>query len=135
MSLLRILLKTTRFMNHEMPATPPLQLALVDVRDVAKAHVLCIDNTESDGHRILITSQPSFWFRDIAKVLAREFRDTEAKQVLARLNRVIKFDNAKSQRILEIEYTNPEKSLIEMAYSMIERGVLPRKGGYKLPET
>jgi len=30
-------------------------------------------NSESDNERILITSQPSFWFKDIAKILAKEF--------------------------------------------------------------
>lgn len=61
-------------MNNEMPAVPALQLALVDVRDVAKAHISAMTNEKSNGERILITAQPSFWFLDIAKVLAKEFR-------------------------------------------------------------
>ncbi|KAI1730598.1 3-beta hydroxysteroid dehydrogenase/isomerase family domain-containing protein [Ditylenchus destructor] len=142
-----------RFMNNEMPATPPLNLALVDVRDVANAHILAMRNAESDGQRILITSQPSFWFLDISKILAREFRsqgywlprfqvpyavvwlysffDSETKQVLDRLNRRIRFDNNKAKTLLNMEYTNPEKSLVDMVYSMIDRGILPRKCGNK----
>jgi dihydroflavonol-4-reductase len=56
-----------------MPAIPRLQLALVDVRDVARAHVLAMTNEKTNGQRLLITAQPSFWFEDIAKVLADEF--------------------------------------------------------------
>lgn len=106
-----------RFLNNEMPAVPPLQLALVDVRDVATAHVRAMRNVSTDGHRLLVTAQPSFWFREIAKVLSAEFSDqgywlprftvpswvttlyalfdAETRQVLARLNREIKFDNSK----------------------------------------
>uniref|UniRef100_A0A0K0DR88 3Beta_HSD domain-containing protein n=1 Tax=Angiostrongylus cantonensis TaxID=6313 RepID=A0A0K0DR88_ANGCA len=63
-----------RFLNREMPAIPELNLACVDVRDVAKAHVEAMRRPETDGERILITSQPSFFFSDIARVLGREFR-------------------------------------------------------------
>ncbi len=64
-----------RFLNAEMPAVPALQLALVDVEDVAKAHVIAMSKDETDGERILLTAQPSFWFLDIAKILGGEFRD------------------------------------------------------------
>ena len=37
----------------------------------------------------------------------------------------------KAKRLLGIEFTNPEKSLIEMAHSLIERGILSRKSGYR----
>ncbi|KAK5981502.1 hypothetical protein GCK32_018068 [Trichostrongylus colubriformis] len=63
-----------RFLNGEMPAVPKVNLALVDVRDVAKAHLIAMKCPETDGERILITSQPSFWFRDIARILGKEFR-------------------------------------------------------------
>lgn len=68
-----------RFLNAEMPAVPALQLALVDVEDVARAHVMAMTNKESDGERILLTAQPSFWFLDVAKVLGREFREQGLK--------------------------------------------------------
>jgi len=141
-----------RFLNAEMPAVPALQLALVDVEDVARAHVMAMTNKESDGERILLTAQPSFWFLDVAKVLGREFReqgywvprlqvsnifvwlysfiDTETRQILGRLGRRVRFDNNKAKRLLGMEFTNPEKSLIEMAHSLVERGILPRKSGY-----
>ncbi|KAL7079414.1 hypothetical protein ACQ4LE_001447 [Meloidogyne hapla] len=141
-----------RFLNNEMPLIPALQLALVDVIDCAKAHILAMTNSESDNQRILITSQPSYWFKDIAKILAKEFEkqgywlpryeapyfgvwlysffDSEASSVLSRLNRQILFDNSKAKKLLGIEFRNPEISLIEMAYSMIERGILPKHKEY-----
>uniref|UniRef100_A0AC34F035 NAD-dependent epimerase/dehydratase domain-containing protein n=1 Tax=Panagrolaimus sp. ES5 TaxID=591445 RepID=A0AC34F035_9BILA len=141
-----------RFLNNEMPAVPALNLALVDVRDVAKAHILAMTNRKSDGERILVTAQPSFWFRDISKCLAKEFRhqgywlpwlqapyfvlyiysifDDQAKAILDRVNRQVKFDNSKATKLLGLQFRNPEHSLIDMAYSMIERGILPKKCGF-----
>uniref|UniRef100_A0A914Q0U9 3-beta hydroxysteroid dehydrogenase/isomerase domain-containing protein n=1 Tax=Panagrolaimus davidi TaxID=227884 RepID=A0A914Q0U9_9BILA len=141
-----------RFMNNEMPALPALNIALVDVRDVAKAHILAMTNSRSDGERIIAASQPSLWFRDIAKILSKEFKsqgysiprfqalkfflclyshfDPEAKLILNKLDKEMKFDNSKANNLLNLQFRNPETSLIEMAYSMIERGMIPKKSGY-----
>lgn len=43
-----------RFLNLEMPACPPLNLACVDVRDVARAHIEAMRRPESDGQRFLV---------------------------------------------------------------------------------
>lgn len=47
---------------------------MVDVRDVAEAHVRALERSETDGERILITACPSAWFADIARWLKREFK-------------------------------------------------------------
>jgi nucleoside-diphosphate-sugar epimerase len=142
-----------RFLNNEMPAVPALNLALVDVRDVAKAHILAMTHRNSDGERILVTATPSFWFSDISKTLAKEFRpqgywlpwlqapyfvlyiysifDDQAAAILDRVNRQVNFDNSKAKKLLGLEFRDPRDSLIDMAYSMIERGILPKKFGYK----
>ncbi|MCP9265118.1 Dihydroflavonol-4-reductase [Dirofilaria immitis] len=62
-----------RFLNNEVPAVPTIQFGLVDVRDVAQAHIRAMRESRSDGLRILISYQPSFWFMDIANVLRDEF--------------------------------------------------------------
>uniref|UniRef100_A0A0M3HKD3 Ketoacyl_synth_N domain-containing protein n=1 Tax=Ascaris lumbricoides TaxID=6252 RepID=A0A0M3HKD3_ASCLU len=36
-----------------------------------------------------------------------------------------------AQRILGINFKNPQRSLIEMCYDMIERGILPKKRKYR----
>ncbi|KAL6728819.1 hypothetical protein Aduo_010554 [Ancylostoma duodenale] len=142
-----------RFLNTEMPAVPQLNLAFVDVRDVAKAHIEAMRRPESDGERILITSQPSFWFRDIARILGKEFRhqgfwvpryqvpycllwlysffDKEAAACLNRVGHTIRFDNSKAKRLLDMEFRDPAESLIEMGYSLIERGIVKRPRGYQ----
>lgn len=59
--------------------------------------------------------------------------DAESRQILDRVNRRVRFDNAKAQRLLGIDFAPPQKSLVEMAYSMIERGIIPKKSGYLGP--
>ena len=74
--------------------------------------------------------------------------DHETKQIISRLGRRVRFDNTKvrdsstftvlprltdcvkAKKLLGMDFINPEKSLIEMAHSLIERGILPRKSGY-----
>ncbi|CAJ0600265.1 unnamed protein product [Cylicocyclus nassatus] len=142
-----------RFLNTEMPAVPQLNLGFVDIFDVAKAHVEAMRRPETDGERILITSQPSFWFKDVARILGREFRrqgfwvpryeapywfvwlysffDKEAAACLNRIGHTIRFDNSKATRLLGIEFRDPAESLIEMGYSLIERGIVKKKSGYR----
>lgn len=106
-----------KFLNFEVPAIPPLQVGMVDVRDVAKAHILAMQTPASDGQRILITQQPSVSFAKLCKILSEEFKrhgyflpffvvpytfvwfysfiSVEAKSSLDRLNRRVLFNNEK----------------------------------------
>ncbi|CAJ0921220.1 unnamed protein product, partial [Mesorhabditis belari] len=142
-----------RFLNPwEMPGVPGVSLALVDVRDVAKAHIEAMRRPETDGERILCTSQPSFWFRDFARILGKEFRrqgywvpliqvpyavvyifsffDAQAASVLHRIGPEVKFSNKKAKRLLGLEFRDPAESIVEMTYHLIERGIIKKKSGY-----
>ncbi len=70
----------------------------------------------------------------------------QSRQILDRVGHEIKFDNAKvrlsdslwyplfqAKDLLGMEFKNPADSLIDMAYSMIERGILPKRAGYRGP--
>uniref|UniRef100_A0A1I7XCR9 Epimerase domain-containing protein n=1 Tax=Heterorhabditis bacteriophora TaxID=37862 RepID=A0A1I7XCR9_HETBA len=110
-------------------AAPKASLGVVDVRDVARAHVDVLTNDEANGERILITSQPSIWFRDMTKWLAKEFRKQGYLLSYLQLNNTAYFfafntNIGISLRILGIQYTDPRKSIIDMMYSMIEHGMV-----------
>lgn len=55
-----------------MPAYPEMKLALVDVRDTAKAHIIAMKEGRSDGQRIIIAAE-TFSFKQIADILREEF--------------------------------------------------------------
>lgn len=45
---------------------------MVDVREVATAHVRCIERDEAQGKRYMLTGE-SLWFRDIGEMLAEKY--------------------------------------------------------------
>ncbi|ETN86221.1 hypothetical protein NECAME_01349 [Necator americanus] len=53
-------------------ASPKVSLGVVDVRDVAKAHIEAMTRKETDGERILISAR-SMWFKNMLYWLRREF--------------------------------------------------------------
>jgi len=57
-----------RMLNGSMPALAKIHIGIVDVRDVAKAHILALKNTDSDGERFIV-SEKEMWMSDIANVL------------------------------------------------------------------
>uniref|UniRef100_A0A0R3RKQ2 Epimerase domain-containing protein n=1 Tax=Elaeophora elaphi TaxID=1147741 RepID=A0A0R3RKQ2_9BILA len=145
-----------RLLKNEIPAVPTVQFGLVDVRDVAQAHIRAMREPRSDGLRILISYQPSFWFMDIANVLRDEFSSQgysipkitvpypiawlyslfskEAKQqILNRFGNEVHFDNSLAKDILGIEFINPKESIIAMAYDIIERDMAPKQKNYRGP--
>ncbi|GMR32781.1 hypothetical protein PMAYCL1PPCAC_02976 [Pristionchus mayeri] len=129
-------------------AQPKISLGLVDVRDVADAHVRALERPETDGHRILVTATPSAWYADIARWLKDEFGrygygistwevptwvlkiyassgiDPQSRAVLGRSGGELRFDNSKSIRLLDMKYRPVDKAVVEMMHSMIELGMV-----------
>ena len=52
----------------KMPVAIPIQFGFVDVRDVASAHVLAMENKSSNGERFAL-AECDLWYKDIAKLL------------------------------------------------------------------
>lgn len=99
-------------------------MALVDVRDVATAHLRAIKITEAAGHRFILTSD-SVWMRELAQNLHDEFSPdykiktkelnyctfrmaaifiAEAKGLIPIWDKPLIFDNSISKNILGIDY-------------------------------
>ena len=62
-----------QLLTGKMFAIPKVIMGVVDVRDVAKAHLLALENPNSNGNRYLISSK-TMWLLDIAQVLQNEFK-------------------------------------------------------------
>ena len=52
----------------KMPVGIPLQFGYVDVRDVAEAHILAMQNPKSNGKRFALVEK-DLWYKEVAKVL------------------------------------------------------------------
>jgi dihydroflavonol-4-reductase len=131
-----------------VPGIPRLGFGMVDVRDVATAHIKAFESEKSNGQRYLLIGK-SLWMEDLAKILAAEFKplgykvktgtvgkflinvvsifDKKARSIKQVVGKETKFDNTKSVKELGIEYRDVSKCLVEMAYSMIEQGSIPDK--------
>lgn len=61
-----------QLMSRALPACPRIGFPVVDVRDVAAAHVTAMTRAEAAGKRFICTEKHA-WFRDMAKVLDARF--------------------------------------------------------------
>jgi len=61
-----------KLMMKEMPACPKMSLAMVDVRDVAQAHLEGIKKPDAAGRRFILVEK-TYWMHDLARVLSWRF--------------------------------------------------------------
>lgn len=115
-----------RMLTGGMPLVPDVPFNCVDVRDVARGHVLAMLRPEAAGGRHLLVGFESN-LRDMADILARHFRrlgygvatghapdclircgsacDPALKQVVPSLGKRTRFDTSRSERVLGMKWT------------------------------
>ena len=137
------------FMRNEVPCgIPVICMALVDVRDVAQAHLNCLEIDEAQGKRSILCAE-SLWMREIAAILRENFgqygypipnseacyccikmasylRDDAAK-IASLWGHELRFNNPCSREVLGIDYRPIKDSLKEMVESMIDLGLLEER--------
>jgi nucleoside-diphosphate-sugar epimerase len=132
------------------PACPRLHFGMVDVRDVALAHALALENPQASGRYILI--HEAMWMQQMARFIAGHFPDHPVptrrlpdllmyanalfdKRITLRwardyLGRTFDLDNSRSLEHLGLRYRPLEQTLLDACTSMVELGVAPpRKRG------
>ena len=129
---------------------------MVDVRDVAKAHIVAMEKPEAASNRYIIFSGEARWLREIAEVIDAEFGpqgykiplfvapkpmtwvikffNSTLKQIYPSLGRVMLLNNDKLKRELSIQPHDVNTTVIDSCYSLIEKGIVPKKPGYRGPE-
>lgn len=135
----------TQLLTGKLPAAPRVGFVIVDVRDVAAAHVAAMTAPEAAGQRFLVGDR-FMWFAEVAEVLRREFPayarklpkgvmpdglvkfiamvNPPAKQILPELGRErhISSDNAK--RRLGWQPRSAEEAIVSGAKSLVKYGVV-----------
>jgi len=137
----------TRFLKNELPGVPDLHLSIVDVRDVALAHLRAMTHPGAPGNRY-ICSSASIWMMDVAKILDKEFTpkgykittfgvpkavvwlvsfwDKDAEAVFPTLGAKTTMTNEKIRKELGVEFRDVSESVIAMGHSLIEFGLVPK---------
>ena len=133
-----------RLLRGEMPSVPRIGLEVVDVRDVADAHVRAMTTPEAGGQRFLATGD-LLWMPDIAKLLRAELgaqasrvptgtvpdavvrimarRQPELRGVLPGLGRRNRHSTAKAERVLGWSRRPGTEAVLDCARSLIDHGV------------
>lgn len=132
-------------MKRELPGCPRLGFPMVDVRDVASAHLSAMTTPEAAGQRYCCSGDFA-WMKDIAAILAPRYRDRGYKvptrglpDFLVRISAIFDktlavvvhslgeqkvISNEKIRRELNWKPRSVEEMTVSMADSMIKHGVI-----------
>ncbi|HWA01552.1 MAG TPA: aldehyde reductase [Caulobacterales bacterium] len=135
-----------KLMDGAMPGCPRFSFGIVDVRDVAAMHVLCMTRPEAKGERFLAIAGPFMSMLDIAKVLkarmggaarrvpTRELPDWMVKlaaladpavgQLVPELGKSKQASNDKAKALLGWQPRSNEDAIVATAESLVRLGLL-----------
>jgi nucleoside-diphosphate-sugar epimerase len=125
--------------------TPDIHTAVVDVRDVARAHFLAATVSEASGRHVLV--ERSMSFVDSARMLREKYKERYPipkkalppimvyllgpimagftwKYIKRNLGIPMRWDNSYSIKDLNIEYTPVEETLVDHAEQLIRDGLI-----------
>ena len=77
-----------KVLDHEIPGLPRLMLPVVDVRDVARAHLLAMTHQAAAGERFIV-SEGDYWYAEMMAVLSEAGFDVTRRVVPNWLVRVV----------------------------------------------
>mmetsp|Transcript_65491 Transcript_65491/g.75329 ORF Transcript_65491/g.75329 Transcript_65491/m.75329 type:complete len:351 (-) Transcript_65491:128-1180(-) len=129
-------------LTGKMPSMLDVKIGVADVRDISTTHIALME-AEGTANERYICSGHNVWIKDISDVLVPKFadkgysvttdvigRDVIEKSTDPRMTRWInvvgvdkRLNSDKLKAKIGIEYMSLEKSLVEMADSLIERGL------------
>jgi nucleoside-diphosphate-sugar epimerase len=135
-----------RLLNGGMPALPHLFFPIVDVRDVAQAHILAMTTAEAAGQRFLLSNGPAIEMPDIGKTIRAQLGATahqvpsrtipnvvvriaarfnpEFRSIAPDLGYAKKTSNEKARRVLGWTPRAPEEAILAAAESMVAKGLV-----------
>lgn len=138
-----------RLLTGDIPGSFDINFCMVDVRDVARAHIVAMEKSECSGNRYILASGINLNFHDIAQILAEEFEpqgykigkrripkfvawfgsffSNEFKLLLPMIGKNVELVNTKMINELGIQPQPVKKTVLDTAYSLIELGLVEKK--------
>ena len=139
-----------RLLRRDMPGSPRLGFAPVDVRDLAAAHRLAVESPDAAGNRYICAGD-NIWMGGIAQILAEEhnrkgFRvptrtipdplmriigyiDPSVRLILPWLGRDERVSSDKARRELSWEMRPVRETILDTAASLIRHNIVPAPYG------
>ena len=134
-----------RLLNGAMPALPHLHFPIVDVRDVAAAHLLAMTTPAAAGQRFLLSNGPTLEFSEVAGILRSELGpaadrvptrvvpnavvragarfNPEFRAIVPDLGYAKRTSNEKARRVLGWEPRSAAEAVTAAGRSMVDRGL------------
>ena len=138
-------------LGNKMPALPDTNFVIVDVRDVAAAHIVAMEKSEAAGNRYILANK-MLHMREIAQIIGNEFRPQGYKvpsknmpkplvwvgklfipslrAVYATLGKTVQYSNERMVNDLGIQPRPVKESIIDMCYSLVELELAKKTPGY-----
>lgn len=136
----------SKLIRRAIPAVPNMKQDIVDVRDVAKAHRIALENEDCHGERFVCIGKHHLPFPKIATIVKKALKDygyrittiqapNIALQVLALFDSTVRtvrdaisakhptLANDKIRRVLKMEFIPYEQTIEEHAHALIQLGV------------
>ena len=141
-----------RILGNKVIGLPNVTLGLVDVRDVAAAHIAAIEKLEAPGNRYLLVAE-ALTFQQIAWIVSAEFKpqgykvptkvlpkaaywmeswvDSSARSMYKAIDKSLKWNNEKMKRELGIVPRPVYETIIDAFYNLIDYGIVKKTQGYR----
>ena len=135
-----------RMLDGAMPAFPNLFIPIIDVRDVASAHILAMTNPKAAGERFLLSNGQALALKEIGAIIRAELGDAakrvptrsipdlvlriaalfnaEIPPVVPDLGYAKKTSNEKATRVLDWAPRDASEAVVTAANSMVKKGLL-----------
>ncbi|WP_280435455.1 SDR family oxidoreductase [Nocardia carnea] len=139
-----------RLLRRDMPGSPRLGFAPIDVRDLAAAHRLAMESPDAVGNRYICAGD-NIWMGGIAQILAEEYNrkgfrvptrtipdrliriigyfDPSVRLILPWLGRHERVSSDKARRELSWEMRPVRETILDTAASLIRHGIVPAPYG------
>jgi len=140
----------------ETPGTVDLNVMVIDVRDVALAHIAALENPECNGKRHILVTENNVPFHRICQWINEEFSpqgykigtwkiptfvawiisffDSNMGWIYPSLGKNIVLVNERMINVLKIKPRDIKQMVIDTAYSLIEFGVVNKTDKYHGPK-
>jgi nucleoside-diphosphate-sugar epimerase len=135
-----------RMLAGAMPGTPDVYIPIVDVRDVARAHLLAMTTPDAAGQRFLVANGRTMPLWQIAATLRERLGEAAAKVPTRRIPSLVvrlaalvnpefravlpdlgfarQVSAAKAERVLGWTGRPPEESIVAAGESLVAKGLV-----------
>jgi len=144
-----------QMLNGKLPGAVDVNFGLVDVRDVAKAHIIAMEKANSNGNRYLLISESNVPLLQVCHWMKEEFGpqgykigtmkipkfvawvgskfSADMKVIYPNVGKKVTFVNKKMVEELGIQPRTAKESFIDCGYSVIELGMVKKTSKYHGP--